>query len=68
MSYLVFCCRSLADQLSRLGKRELFFLLSITRVVSVRRGFLFLMVLRIGFVSLLLHTPGLPYNYFALVA
>ena len=40
----------LADQSPRLGERELKCLLSITRncVVSVRRGFLFLLVLRIG--------------------
>ena len=47
-------------------KRELIFLLSITRdyVVSVRRGFLFLVVLRTGWLILLLHSLGLPNKYF----
>ena len=42
------------DQLPRLGKRELFFLLLFTcnYVVSIRRGFLFLWVLGMGFVAL----------------
>ena len=31
-------------------------------LVSVRRGFLFLWVLRMGFVILLWHSLGLPYN------
>ena len=46
----------------RLGKRELFFLLAITcnYVVSVRRGFLFLLVLQTGCVVSLLHSLGLP--------
>ena len=33
-------------------------------MVSVRRGFLFLWALGIGYVILLWHTLGLPYNYF----
>ena len=33
-------------------------------MVSVRRGFLFLLVLGIGCVILLWHSMGLPYNYF----
>ena len=43
-------------------------LLSITcyYAVSTRRGFLFLLVLRTGFVILLWHSLGLPYNYFFL--
>ena len=47
-------------------KRELIFLLSFTcnYVVSVRRGFLFLLVLRTGCVILLWHSLGLQYNYF----
>ena len=55
-----------ADQLPRFGKRELICLLSFTcnYVVSVRRGFLFLMVLGMGCVILLWHSLGLPYNYF----
>ena len=54
------------DQLPRLGKRELIFLLSFTfnYVVSVRRGFIFLWVLEVGCVILLWHSLGLPYNYF----
>ena len=44
---------------------ELIVLLSITRnyVVSVRRCFLFLLVLRIGCANLLWHSLCLPYNY-----
>ena len=33
-------------------------------MVSVQRRFLFLLVLRIGYFSLLWHSLGLPYNYF----
>ena len=55
------------DQLPRLGKRELICLLLFTcnYVVSVWRGFLFLRVLRMGYVILLWHSLSLPYNYFA---
>ena len=65
MSYFVFYFEAKADQLPRLGKRELLFLLSFTciYVVSVRRGFLFLLVLGIGRVILLWHSLDLPYNY-----
>ena len=55
------------DQLHRLGKRELICLLLFTcnYVVSVRRGFLFLWVLGIGYVILFWHSLGLLYDYFA---
>ena len=54
------------DQLPRLGKRELICLLKFTcnYVVFVRRGFLFLWVLGMGYVILLWHSLSLPYNYF----
>ena len=54
------------DQLPRLGKRGLICLLLFTcnYVVSVWRGFLFLWVLRMGYVILLWHSLSLPYNYF----
>ena len=54
------------DQLPRLGKRGLICLLLFTcnYVVFVRRGFLFLWVLGMGYVSLLWHSLSLPYNYF----
>ena len=54
------------DQLPRLGNRELICLLLFTcnNVVSVRRGFLFLWVLGMGYVILLWHSLSLPYNYF----
>ena len=54
------------DQLPRLGKRELICLLLFTcnYVVFVRRGFLFLWVLGMGYVILLWHSLSLPYNYF----
>ena len=53
------------DQLPRLGKRELICLLLFTcnYVVPVRRGFLFLWVLGMGFVILLWHSLSLPYNF-----
>ena len=49
-----------------MGKRELICLLLFTcnYVVSVRRGFLFLWVLGMGYVILLWHSLSLPYNYF----
>ena len=55
------------DQLPRLGKRELICLLLFTcnYVVFVRRGFLFLWVLGMGYVILLWHSLSLPYNYLA---
>ena len=58
--------QAVVDQLLRLGKRELIYLLLITcnYVVSVRRGFLFLWVLGMGYVILLWHFLSLPYNYF----
>ena len=57
---------AVADQLPRLGKRELICLLSFTcnHVVSIRRGFLFLLMLVMGCVILLWHSLGIPYNYF----
>ena len=56
------------DQLPRLGKRELICLLlfSCNYVVFVRRGFLFLWVLGMGYVILLWHSLSLPYNYLPL--
>ena len=53
------------DQLPRLGKRELICLLSFAcnYVVFVWRGFLFLLVLGMGYVILLWHSLSLPYNY-----
>ena len=70
MSYIVFFCWfiymfTVVDQLPRLGKRELIclLLLNCNYLVSVRRGFLFLWVLGMGFVILLWHSLGLPYNY-----
>ena len=59
---LVIYMKVVADQLPRLGKRKLICLLSITRnnVVSVRRGFRFLCVLRMGCVILLWHSLSLP--------
>ena len=53
------------DQLPRLGKRELIYLLLFicNYVVSVLRGFLFLWVLGMGYVILLKHSLSLLYNY-----
>ena len=46
--------------------RELIFLLLFTCncVVSIKMGFLFLLVLGMGCIILLWHSLGLPYNYF----
>ena len=73
-----FCCRcilllviyilAVVDQLPRLGKREIICLLSLTcyYVVSVRRCFLFLLVLGMGCIILMWHSLSLQCNYFAL--
>ena len=59
---------TVVEQLPRLGKRELIYLLLFTcnYVVSVWRGFLFLWVLGMGYVILLWHSLSLSYNYFRL--
>ena len=51
-------------------ERELICLLLFTfnYVVSVRRGFLFLLLLGIGCVILLWHSLGLSYNYFEILS
>ena len=53
------------DQLPRLGKRDLIrpLLFTCNSVVSVRRGFLFVWVLGMGYIILLWHFLSLPYNY-----
>ena len=55
---------AVVNQLPRLGKRELICLLLFTcnYMVSVRRGFLFLCVLGMGYVILWRHFLSLPYN------
>ena len=60
--YLYVSC---SGSIPRLGKRELICLLSFTCnfVVSVRRGFLFLLELGTGCVILLWHSLVIPYNY-----
>ena len=70
MSYFVFYCyvfigRQLGNQLPRLEKREINFLLSFTcnYGVSIRRGFLFLLVLGMGFVILLWCSLGFLCNF-----
>ena len=62
--YSIVSC--LCVRCSASGKREQICLLSLTcnYVVSVRRGFLFLLVLGMGCVILLWHSLGLPYYYF----
>ena len=69
MFHVVFCILlllAIADRLHRLGKRELFFLLSFScnYVVVLSGGFLLRLVLGIGYVILLWNSLGLPYNYF----
>ena len=62
---LVIYILAVADQLPRFGKRELTFLQAFTcnYVVSVRRGFLFLLVLGMGCVNFLWPSLDLPNNY-----
>ena len=58
---------SYSESITSVGEeRAIFFLLSFTcnYVVSVRRGFLFLLVLGMGCVILLWHSLCLPYNYY----
>ena len=65
-SMLVNYMLSVADRLPQLEKRELLFLLSFTgkHVVSVKKGFFFLLVLGIGCVILLWDTLCLSCYYF----
>ena len=60
--------QTIADQVPRLGERELICLLSLTcnYVVFVWVTFLFLCVFRMGCVNLLWHSLSLPYNYFVI--
>ena len=55
----------IAEQLPRMGKRELICLLSFTYnyVASLRKGFLLLWVLGMGYV-IFVHSLSLPYIYF----
>ena len=68
-SFVVYLYVSGMDQLPRLGMRELICLMLFTcnYMVSVRRGFLFLWVLGMGYAILLWHSLSLPYNYFVLL-
>ena len=70
MSYFAFCCllfymQTVADQLPRLGMRELICLLLFTcnDVVSIQRGFFFRCVLVVGCVIILWQSLGLPYTF-----
>ena len=62
-SVVIYLYVSCSGILPRLGKGELILLLSFAcnDVVSVRRGFLLVLVM--GSVILLWHSLGLPYNY-----
>ena len=61
--------QALADGFPRFGRGELIFSAIVyLYMVSVPRSFLFLLVLGIGCIILLWHSPVLPYNYFALIA
>ena len=66
---LLFICKTVVDQLPRLGKRKLICLLLFTcnYVVSVWRGFLFPWMLGMGYVILLWHSLSLPYNYYTVI-
>ena len=64
--FVVYLYVSGTGSITSVGKRELICLLLFTFncVVSVQRGFLFLLVLGMGYVILLWHSLSLPYNYF----
>ena len=66
ISYLALCSSLFICKLLRIKYHELIFLLSVTRnfVALVRRGFIFLLVLRIGCVILLWHSLGLRHYHF----
>ena len=65
--YLIFClgclCVGYGGLVTSVGK-ERAILFARNYVVSVWTGFLFLLVLGIGCVTLLWHSLSLPYNYF----
>ena len=65
-SFVVYLYVSGSGSITSVGKRELICLLLFTGncEVSVQRGFLFLWVLRMGYVILLWHSLSLPYNCF----
>ena len=65
-SFVVCLYVSVSGSLTSVGERELICLLLFTcnYVVSVRRGFLFLWVIGMGYVILLWHSLSLPYNSF----
>ena len=66
MLLLVIYMKAVVDQLPRLEKRELIFVLQLftcNYVVSVRRGFLFLWVLAMGCIILLRHYLSLLYYH-----
>ena len=73
MSFFVFFCYLFICKPYRidyLGWKRANFLQSFTfnYVVSVvGGGFLFLLVLGMGYVILLWHSPGIPYNFFILL-
>ena len=60
----VSCGVSIASVWERAGLSPLSFVCGC--MVSVRRGFHFLLVLGMGCVILLWHSQGLPYNYFVI--
>ena len=68
MLYFVFYCYlcvSCDGSVTLVGEERAIFLLAFTYyMVSVRRGFLFVLVLGMGCIILLWHSMGRPYNYF----
>ena len=66
VGYLFVSCRG---SITSVWGRERFFLLSSTcnYVVFVRRGFLFLLVLGVGYIILLWYSLYLPYDYFEIL-
>ena len=74
MSCFAFYCKLFICNLKRidylgLGRLSCFFLLYFpcNYVVSVRRGFVFLLVLGKGCVISLWHSLGFPFNYFVIL-
>ena len=69
MSHFVFHCDSCSGSITTVGEERAYLSAIVTcnYVVSVRRGFLFFLVLGMGCVILLWHFLGIPYNYLVFI-
>ena len=64
VSYLYASCSGSITSVGEEIAKEFCYRLLFYNVVSVKLGFLFILVLWMGCVILLCHSLGLPYNYF----